>query len=551
MSMRKRKRNNAKADVKSVSTGNNTKESNTQANTSLSSLNDLSWYAHYPDLLVAGASFPYPYRPGMVTDPIFHVQFSENTIEPSEYSNRVAVPGVFAIDWVPSLGQSNSVLDPASLVAKELFARVRSSFSGTLAADAPDFIIYLMALDSVFSYLSWCKRVFRVVGTYSPDNRMVPEGLLKAMGFGDTAITMMMMHKMQMFSNINELIKMSRKFVCPAVMDIFNRHYWMNDNVYTDAPSANSQFFVFNQAYWYKFKMLDTPDKVKAGGLTLVKPDFYDSPSVVDAMYAFGKDLISALAESEDSYIISGYLMRAFEGTPAFAVADLEYAEVLNPVYVEEVLTQIENSNAIPVNAGSGGNFVVHADITQDPTTNTVLSNPVVSNSYARARDVCGFDKHILSIRADAPSAADNVIASRLRSTFVVKEADTGSDFEVDCASEFVLTYRVMRYDDPKLDPENLGWVSADIGGYILCSTGANAGTAMDLGWAFLIPIISQFDWHPLIPLLACDFRTSATAPKVWANVLGDIHNFTVITAEQLGQLNRICLLSEFNAFNI
>lgn len=27
--------------------------------------NDLSWYSKYPQLLVAGASFPYPYRPGM------------------------------------------------------------------------------------------------------------------------------------------------------------------------------------------------------------------------------------------------------------------------------------------------------------------------------------------------------------------------------------------------------------------------------------------------------------------------------------------------------
>lgn len=382
--MRKRTKkpsaNNAKAkEVKDERTV--TQDRSTGA---MSSLNDLSWYSRYPDLLIAGASFPYPYRPGMRTGKVFDVDVDAIGATANDI-NFITVPGVMSLDWVPSVGSSTSVLDPASIVAKELFARVRSSFSGSLAADPPDFVIYLMALDSIYSYLAWLKRVNRTVSTFSPDNRMVPEGVLMSMGFSLDNIAELQQRKMELFSITNELIKMSRKFTCPAVMDYFNRHYWMNDNVYTDAPSANSQFYVFNQTHWYKFALLPTPDSVQAGGLTLVELQI-PSSQVVEYLYNFGKQLITALAESDDSYIISGYLMRAFEGTPSFTVADLEYGEIITPVYVEEVLSQIENSTAVPFPSGATYDAVVDGDVTQDPKTNRVLCAPAVSSEAASAK---------------------------------------------------------------------------------------------------------------------------------------------------------------------
>lgn len=473
----------------------------------LGPLNDFSWYDHNPNLTVAAASVPFPYRPGM--DMLLGKK-GANAFLPYQ------IPGVMALRWAPAIGQSSQPTDPASIAAKEVFAQVRWAFSGSIEADPPDFIMYFLALDSIFSYVGALKRVYRILNTYTPENYAVPDVVLCGLGLGQEGITALKTDRMKLFQVINELIGMTRKFRCPAVFDIFNRHYWMNDNVYTDAESANSQMYVFREDYYLKFSLQKTPDDVEAGGLEYVASPINRNLTDVDTLYEFGRELINALASSDDAYIISGYLKRAYEDAPIFAVDELRLDENFAPVYVPEVLAQIENSRTIQE---FGGISLTTQPISQDPKTNSILASPKVQlNTF-------GWNVNpIMSVRNDRPSVMDVVEATRL-------QAYVGPDNKVYCGTEIPINWFIYTNND-------IGQTGSQFSSVVEISSGFTSTNVLTIATG------SQFDWSPLVVVVD---STTVTAPKV--SIFGDVHNVTVCDPEVLKQIHKVCLYSEFNSF--
>lgn len=472
----------------------------------LSPLNDFSWYNQNPMLTQAAARIPFPYRPGS------NIKFSNAT-------GAVATPiqGVMSIPWVPTIGQSAVATDPASVAAKEIYGKVREAFSGSIDADAPDFVIYFMALDSIFSYIAHLKRIYRILNTYTPENYNIPDVLLKALGVYSETIQNLRANKAQLWQCINELVGMTYKFRCPAVFDIFNRHYWMNDNVYTDAASANSQMYVFTQDSYYKFALQNTPAGVPAGGLTMVgKPS--GKTATVETLFNFGRTLIDALAGSDDAYLISGYLMRAYEGAPAFIVDQISNDERFAPVYVPEVLAQIENA----FSANSYGIWDNSTNVvSQDPTTNALICNPKM-DLYSDAYVV---DPYI-SVRSDLPTVEEVVEATRLKNSI-------RADGSIICASEIVLNMGM--HDISTKDGQTWLWASS--------SYYDNATKVVPLAFRSIY-LVQQYDWHPISAINIKDGESTMTF------IGGDVHNITIVTQDQLANLHKVCLYSEFKSFN-
>lgn len=492
-------------------------------------MNDISWYIRYPDLAQAAGQFPYPYRPGMTLPATTDASTLPGT----------PIPGVFAINWMPSFGFSTSPTDPASVAAKEIYARVRSVYSGSLDADAPDYIMYLGALDSIFSYIGHLKRVYRLLTAYSPNNRVIPETVLISLGFTSAQITTLQLNRERFWQEINSLVYMSRKFTCPSLMDIFNRHYWMNDNVYTDANTINSQFYVFSQKYVLEYVPGQTPDGVEAAGLQYqpCDPTSITNTYKVDvdvALYQYGRDLIDALVAWDDSYTISGYLQRAFPDVPGFIVELLPQEEMLVPVYNEEVLTQIENCRTI--NKGGVRFNLSELRYTQDPKTNSVLfSNvwPVTTTSTDYLHDITD---PLVSIRSDTPTVADNIIATRLTSDSTIQFV-SGSTTQLEAVivagSEIVINFTLQVGPNTKYDGvTSTAVISND-------STVQNAMAVIrNLG------VFMQFDWHPYSTAIFVSGQAVTGVSR-----LVDLHNATIISKDALQNLHNVCLYSELNAF--
>lgn len=527
--------------------------------------NDVTWYTKYPNLAVAAGSFPYPYRPGM------NVKMGDFSGVYGEYSGNGAgeyeIPGVLVLDWVPSLGRSNSATDPASIMAKEFYAKVRKAYSGDLSADAPDFVIYLGALDSIFTYLAWLKRLYRVMNAWTPENYVLPDVLLSAMGLSAKDILQLRQNRMQLWQVINELILQSRKFTCPAVMDLMNRHYWMSDNVYADAAEINSQFYMFNPKALYKFAMLDMADGNPGPGLQMIGmpnlapwnsiPEEDKHPMTPTALYEFGRSLIDALVAWDGAYVINGYLMRAFEGVSNFIVDELPADQPFNPMYEPEVLAQIENSRGLPY-TWKLFNFEGF-NVTQDVLSNAIISNPSYSVTVevdpVGALTLGGSDLlPTLSIRSQSPTVADNIIASRLQAAYTQTVKDNVYTMQVDCGTEVPLGWYYVSKVRPRtfirdypVEPY-VAWVR-EVG-----NTEPIATLKSVIEFLYSKFTLEAFDWHPITFLNRWGTLDEA-GKKGLLNygfmVTGDVHNLTVVSKADLENLHKICIYSELNAFSI
>lgn len=511
------------------------------------SLNDISWYSKYPALLTAVASIPFPNRPGM------RIPIASNV--PNTGASYTAIPGIMGLHWSPSVGKCNLVTDPASVCARELYARVRASFSGRLYADAPDFLMYIMAMDSIYSAIGEMKRAFRIARTWGPDNYMVPEALLTALKWNPQST---MENRTQLWDYINQLALMTQKFKVPSDLDIFNRHYWMNDNVYLDAPSPNAQMYVFvPEAYYQYDSTVETPDGVAAGGLTYVRPVPKGSTGSrnPDGMYRMVKGMIQALSSWDDAYTISGYLQRAFEGSSSFTVDQVAIDEKFEALYVPEVLSQIENFKPVAMSfdadtLSSGVNmWGPEAPISQNPNTNTIICNPEVA--IQTNKDMVAYNLASLniplSIRSDVPSVADVAIASRMLS-YVDTPSVSGQStiYQIHCGTEIPWKISMTAYMD-------LG------NGTPVLQSDVNIGSVVNTTLAATAPYYltqlraaamrSQFDWRP-IGYAAIHYNNEGKT-TLYFEYDGDIHNITIVSKEDIDNLNRVCTFSEFSAFNI
>lgn len=490
--------------------------------------NDISWYNKYPTLLSAAASVPFPYKPGML------LELAQNDIY-----GYAGIPGVCVINWYPSIGYAQQPTDPINITCHEIFGKVRAAYSSDLAADAPDFGVYFLSLDAIFGYIADLKRLYRVLNAYNPNNYSVPDAVLIALGVSVINAETLRANKMQLFAAINELIAMSRKFLCPALMPLFNRHYWMNDNVYTDAPYPNAQLYVFKQVAYFKFALQATPDNVQAGGLQMVSSPIPNVTSV-QQLYNFGVSLINALSTWDTSYTISGYLRRAYEGAPTFVVEDLRLEETLVPQYDEVVLSQIEN--VFPTVG------YIPSVVSQDPKTNSLLFKPVVnvenSSNFAAAVAL----NPMVNCRAEMPTAADVTEATRLHVAYAADATGTTSvSYRIISGTE--IPTAVQYFHPVRNTSGGVSWAGPSFSGPVILDADDDDVTQYTEAIQTMA-IAAQFDWHPIVPVLFGTSAGSKFALTTNVYVFGDTRNLTAIPGQQLAEINKICLFSQFNAFS-
>lgn len=82
--------------------------------------NDPSWYALNPQLLKDAASFPYAWPLG-------------NRLNLGKFArliNKGSVPGIMAMNWVPTIGYSSNGTSPANVASINTYTKVRHDNSG-------------------------------------------------------------------------------------------------------------------------------------------------------------------------------------------------------------------------------------------------------------------------------------------------------------------------------------------------------------------------------------------------------------------------------------
>lgn len=331
--------------------------------------NDASWYMADNQLVNDVASISFNTALG---NPITLTGSIGTTFSVNSYS--LQLPGIMSIYTTPTIGISTDANSPVNIAMRRLYTYVRHANSGHSNYDPADLMIYLLAMDSIYTYWAYMVRAYGVAQVFSRTNKFVGDALLTAMGVDPNIRENLADFR----AYINTFAAKAQQWCVPRVMTYFLRHNWMYSNVYKDEDNDKAQMFMYVPAALYKYN--PTLSEGSAGGLqaTYIAAQagtgiitYKTLPNTYVDLVAKGNDLLNALAGQEDIGIISGDILKAYGVENLWKIDTIPTEYQVVPVFSEEVLEQFHNTafagNRI-VNASGESLDIVGFDITQDPS---------------------------------------------------------------------------------------------------------------------------------------------------------------------------------------
>lgn len=527
-----------------------------------SSMNDPSWYTRYPELASDASKFPFSLPLGKPLP----IDVNSTYMDTSMY--YASVPGVMEINWTPTIGISDSKNSAVNIAAREIYSFVRHANSGHSNYDAPDLMMYLLAMDSAYSMYAAAVRAYGTMMLYNGMNRYAPKSLVEAQGFSFDDLSQ---NLAQFRWVINQMAyKLSALYV-PSGMTYYDRHIWMNSSMFVDGESAKSQTYVFRQEaiyiydatksnnYQVRLKYVNISDEygsvlpngVSEGGmaaLNLMKVSDFERMM---------NDIINPILADEAMNIMSGDILKAFGSSNLFIVSPIDENYVTVPVYSKEVMSQIQNLTVMGTIDRTGGyapgngadiiQVVYEEDFSSAIIQTLLFSNKVdtdttwiLSKTETSAYSVLELDR-ILTCEHNNPSSDEILVATRLMNICTAFQVDTSEDrpyymaTPTTCSTEVVNSLKM--------------WVTQADGNYRTISLTTpyiafEATVAQIPNTWDLLNSMAAFDWHPTIPSvgLKTDSTLSATFCGYWCETM----DYTVLTSQDLERMHEACLYSMF-----
>lgn len=517
--------------------------------------NDVSWYSNNPQMLTAAASIPFASVAGS------NVAIDQNTF---------TVPGVMGIYYSPALGMDilgeNESDASAPQYALNQSGKYQYSFivhanSRNYSYEYQDLTILELAGASLFSLIAHMIRAYGVAKTYAEQNRYMPESLLTTMGFIPEDVRA---NLSQVWFDINELIARTSQIWIPNVMPLLQRWFWLNSNIFKDDNDVKGQIYMFVETNYWKYN--EVLNDLGGGLEPATIPVSQGSKDFGEFNPAFTKyswsqwmdmanSMINALINSEDRGIIFGDILNAYGQDKLYAISPIPVDYRVEPVYNQEVLTQIENLVAVQeckcmgVFQNTNG---ICAAWTKRSTGKVGEMNSAPSAGL-RTNSILNF--HFPT----QPTPADIMVATRL--VALDNNYMTGHVFNKTTGANGAVTYKLVEVasGDYVNAPRVCG---SEVVNYIkVCNTPYNGGEAdnsdsypqfmiktslMTFG-ADTLKKYSAFDWHPFV--YNCEFGGSYGTQGGYVRALeayGDFANYTSLSKEILRKIHVTAMYSLF-----
>lgn len=298
--------------------------------------NDWRWYAFNEQLLRDSASFAYSWPIGG--------KLNTGLLSLDARS----VPGIMAFKTVPAFGQSLDGTSALNTASRNIYSYVRHANAGHTNYEAPDLMLYIMAMDSVDSFAAFMKRIYGLINLYTYENRFYPDALLMAMGVDPADFRQ---HIADFRAFINMFIVRVGSMCVPTSLAYNARHMWMYDNIYVDSDTAKAQTYFYTPDGFYMYQL----DATGKGMLKYTQLVADDDLLTVAELEAFGLALINPILTSEDMNIMSGDILKAFQDGGVIKRTGVSETYQVFPVYNEEVMSQFENITMMtPFNPQTG-----------------------------------------------------------------------------------------------------------------------------------------------------------------------------------------------------
>lgn len=296
------------------------------------SRNDIGWYTSSPNLLAAAASIPYNHLTGTITN-------TGGTL--GDDHKHYAVPGAISLSIIPCPGFAALPSDPVNVASNAIYSFVRHQNSGHANYDAPDLMLYLMAMDNAYTYLNWLQRLYGTVHMYSAVNRYLPRDLIEMQGVDYDDL---LANIAQFRYAINAAITRLGSLCVPNNMPIFQRHSSIFGNYYIEGDSYREQLYMYTPKLVYMFG-------INSDGAGTLIPDYLPTPSSaqlesVESLINRFNLMINAISYDEDMNIMSGDILKAYGPENLVTLSLLPEMYICTPQRNFEVLEQFQNSYA-------------------------------------------------------------------------------------------------------------------------------------------------------------------------------------------------------------
>lgn len=493
--------------------------------------NDPRWYAASDALLRDSASLPYSTSLGL------NVALSNNSIQTvytglTNRNEEFHVSGVCAINYMPGPGISNDNASAVNVAARNLYSFVTHAQSGGKNYEAPDLMMYILGMASIYNMWNFLVRIYGVAMTYNQKNRYMPGAILTAMNV-DPDDVIRNLPILRYF--INNLANKVGVMCVPTTLPIIERHCFMNQQIYLDAPDEKAQIYFYTpQGYYQWVENAGTPGYLEFN-------DLWDTNGIqwtVSGLIGAITQQVDAMALSEDCNRMSGDIMKAYDGH-VWKLEPIPLEYVVIPQYNEEILSQIENCIALGDPKAVDAASKAARNITQNGTTGAIEYSP-----WFTVRPYVWMDK-LINMHHDEVTPADNMVATRLMNipftseiTYVDGTYDHDGMELQSSGSEIVTHFTVVTITQTP----TFGYV---LDTYDSFPTFANTSPGA-LAMSDFVTKISKFDWHPIFYLvIGTSAQTMVTTQ--FRGILGDLDNYTSVDATLLKMMHDTAILSEFN----
>ena len=441
-----------------------------------------------------------------------------------------AVPGILGLGFTPCPGYTKgSGTTAMEVAAKNIYAYVRYNNSGAKNYEPSDLMLYLLAMDSIYTMYAFMCRIYACAIKYSKENWYEGKELIRNLGINPESV-------IQNLAQIRAWLRVQaanlNAFNVPKNMPYYHRHIWMALNVFKDQNTRRSQLYQFipHNLYFYDDEngRLVPRQILDLESSTVTFVDF-------SAMQKHFTDMYNYLIVSTDVGTMSGDILKAY-GSGNLIVTQAPTEDfVVEPIYDEHVLYQIHNAticgSVTNLYIGQDANGYLRIGLPDDTNPHIITGTPylkqydfILNNSpsiyYYTYRD-----RAVVDIGFDDPKPIDVMVASRL---CVTMGSDSGIPCLTEVGSEFITRCRLSRGTDSSAVVTSTS--------FITISTSSVSFTEF----------ITKFDWAPLFTILYVTGSGSSTAVSS-AKLAGDIANFAIVDSETLANMHLVAITSEFD----
>lgn len=273
-------------------------------------------------------------------------------------SHEIYMPGICALHFIPTVGVSKDRQSPINRCADAVYAKIRKEINKIAGYDAPDLMMYILAMNSIYDAIAHLKRMYGLATYFKAENRYVPEALFEAQRIDYKLLVDQLVNFRW---RINRLCKQIDQVYVPDTITFMGSQSMFYENVYMDENISKAALYICVPSCMYKYDE-------QVGSLiykTFYSEGLLDPFEILETV----EEAVAAVTLSQSCCNMSGDIRKAY-GDAVKHIDGIDESYTVEPIYNEDFLKIVNNATVI-----KAPSFETR-DITLDRDNNMIVYDP-------------------------------------------------------------------------------------------------------------------------------------------------------------------------------